>query len=78
MLRLPLLASSPAPDELLFRSLHADPRRSLGSLMTADELAIVASLPQHELRGTAAVADPWNSLSICLRQKTRPCCGWAQ
>lgn len=51
MLRLPLLASSPAPDELLFRSLHADPRRSLGSLMTADELAIVASLPQHELQG---------------------------
>ena len=51
MLRLPLLASSPAPDDLLFRSLHADPRRSLGSLMTADELAIVASLPQHELQG---------------------------
>lgn len=51
MLRLPLLANSPAPDELLFRSLHADPRRSLGSLMTADELAIVASLPQHELQG---------------------------
>ena len=51
MLRLPLLASSPAPDELLFRSLHADPRRNLGSLMTADELAIVASLPQHELQG---------------------------
>lgn len=51
LLRLPMLASSPAPDELLFRSLHADPRRSLGSLMTADELAIVASLPQHELQG---------------------------
>lgn len=51
MLRLPLLASSHAPDDLLFRSLHADPRRSLGSLMTADELAIVASLPQHELQG---------------------------
>ena len=51
LLRLPVLTTSPAPDELLFRSLHADPRRSLGSLMTADELAIVASLPQHELQG---------------------------
>lgn len=51
LLRLPLLADSPAPDELLFHSLHADARHSLGSLMTADELAIVASLPQHELQG---------------------------
>ncbi len=51
LLRLPVLATGPAADELLFRSLHADPRRSLGSLMTADELAIVASLPQHELQG---------------------------
>lgn len=51
LLRLPLLANSPAPDELLFHSLHADTHHSLGSLMTADELAIVASLPQHELQG---------------------------
>lgn len=51
LLRLPLLASSPAPDELLFRSLHTGPHHSLGSLMTTDELAIVASLPQHELQG---------------------------
>lgn len=51
LLRLPLLASPPAPDELLFRSMHAGPNHRLGCLMTADELAIVASLPQHELQG---------------------------
>lgn len=51
LLRLPLLEDNPAPDELLFRSLHADPHHSLGSLITADELAIIASLPQHELQG---------------------------
>lgn len=51
LLRLPVLTNGPSPDELLFRNLHADPHNSLGSLMTADELAIVASLPQHELQG---------------------------
>ena len=37
--------------ELLFHSLHVGPRNSLGSLFTADELAIVASLPERELQG---------------------------
>ena len=51
LLRLPVLADTPPADALLFRSLHTVARNSLGSLMTADELAIVASLPQHELQG---------------------------
>ncbi|MDP3230677.1 MAG: hypothetical protein Q8N13_22255 [Acidovorax sp.] len=51
LLRLPVLAETPPLDGLLFRSLHAGAHNSLGSLMTADELAIVASLPQHELQG---------------------------
>ncbi len=51
LLRLPVLADMPPADALLFRSLHTGARNSLGSLMTADELAIVASLPQHELQG---------------------------
>lgn len=51
LLRLPVLADTPPADALLFRSLHTGARNSLGSLMTADELAIVASLPQHELQG---------------------------
>lgn len=51
LLRLPALATPPSPEALLFRSLHIGPHNSLGSLMTADELAIVASLPQHELQG---------------------------
>lgn len=51
LLRLPVLADTLPPDVLLFRSLHIDAHNSLGSLMTADELAIVASLPQHELQG---------------------------
>lgn len=51
LLRLPVLTDGPSTDELLFRSLHAGPQNSLGSLMTADELALVASLPQHELQG---------------------------
>lgn len=50
-LRLPALSHVPAPDALLFRSLHANPKHQLGSLMTADELAMIASLPQHELLG---------------------------
>lgn len=51
LLRLPSLADMPQPEGLLFHSLHADPRHTLGSLLTADDLAIVASLPQHELQG---------------------------
>ena len=51
LLRLPAITDAPSLDELLFRSLHADSHDNLGSLITADELAIVASLPQHELQG---------------------------
>lgn len=51
LLRLPILNDGLSPDELLFRSLHTGSHNRLGSLMTADELAIVASLPQHELQG---------------------------
>lgn len=51
LLRLPKLAGTFSPEELLFSSLHADARNGVGSLMTAEELAIVASLPQHELQG---------------------------
>jgi len=48
---LPTLAQALPGELLLFRSLHTDARKTLGSLITADELAIVASLPQHELQG---------------------------
>ena len=52
LLRLPMLADNAIQSEtLLFNSLHVNAANSLGSLMTADELAIVASLPQHELQG---------------------------
>ncbi len=51
LLRLPVLVDTPPPNALLFRSLHTGAHNSLGSLMTADELAIIASLPQHELQG---------------------------
>lgn len=51
LLCLPTVADMPAPEQLLFQSLHANEHHRLGSLMTADELAIVASLPQHELQG---------------------------
>lgn len=51
LLRLPVLADTPPANALLFRSLHTGARNSLGSLITADELAIIASLPQHELQG---------------------------
>lgn len=57
LLHLPTLApaQAPSPEALLLHSLHSHtdagtPPR-LGSLMTADELAVVASLPQHELQG---------------------------
>jgi hypothetical protein len=52
VLNLPLMTPSSVPSEdLLFHSLHTGPSRTVGSLLTADELAIVASLPQHELQG---------------------------
>lgn len=51
LLRLPHLESDIASDELLFHSLHCNDQGSLGSLLTADELAIVASLPERELQG---------------------------
>lgn len=50
-LRLPSVADTLHPEALLFHSLHAGRHNALGSLLTADELAIVASLPQHELQG---------------------------
>lgn len=51
LLNLPVLDEAPQPYALLFRSLHAGALNRLGTLMTADELAIIASLPQHEVQG---------------------------
>ncbi len=51
LLRLPTLADTQRPEGLLFHSLYAKSPNTLGSLLTADELAIVAGLPQHELQG---------------------------
>lgn len=51
LLQLPALAKPLQPEGLLFHSLCAGPGGTLGSLLTADELAIVASLPEHELQG---------------------------
>lgn len=52
MLRLPtLISTAQRPEELLFHSLRPGPHNTLGSLLTADELATVASLPQQELQG---------------------------
>ena len=52
LLGLPTLAGfQKHPDGLLFHSLHTGSRNCLGSLLTADELATVAGLPQHELQG---------------------------
>lgn len=51
LLRLPTANQRFDRPDLLFHSLHADSRNSLGSLLTADELAIVASLPQREVKG---------------------------
>ena len=51
LLRLPELGEELPADALLFHSLHTNAQRRLGSLLTADELATVASLPQHELQG---------------------------
>lgn len=39
------------PEDRLFHSLQGGSQNSLGSLLTADELAIIASLPQQELQG---------------------------
>lgn len=49
--RLPSVGNSYSPEEWLFRSLHKNPENRFGSLLTGDELAIVASLPQNELQG---------------------------
>ena len=38
-------------NDLLFHSLYAGKNHSFGSLITADELSLIASLPQHELQG---------------------------
>lgn len=51
LLRLPTAAELPQAEGVLFHSLYAGSHKTLGSLLTADELAIVASLPQHELQG---------------------------
>lgn len=51
LLQLPMLDDPPSAGALLFRSLHLGAHRRVGSLLTADELAVVASLPQHELQG---------------------------
>lgn len=52
LLQLPSLEIQPQDaQELLFHSLHLAPPNRLGSLFTADELAIVASLPERELQG---------------------------
>lgn len=51
-LHLPMLARSLDPHAALFHSLGEGARpNSLGSLLTADELALVAGLPRHELPG---------------------------
>lgn len=50
-LRLPKITPQVSAQELLFHSLEKGAHGTLGSLLTADELAIVASLPQRELQG---------------------------
>lgn len=50
-LRLPAVTEPLEPEGLLFHSLHAGANHALGSLLTTDEFAIVASLPQRELQG---------------------------
>jgi hypothetical protein len=50
-LRLPVMASPHPPEALLFHSLQGGSHGRLGSLLTADELAIIANLPQQELQG---------------------------
>ena len=48
---LPKITPQVSAQELLFHSLEKGAHGTLGSLLTADELAIVASLPQRELQG---------------------------
>lgn len=50
-LHLPSVADSMKNDALLFHSLYVNSSNAMGSLLTADELAVVASLPQRELQG---------------------------
>lgn len=50
-LRLPAISNASASAEWLFRSLHKNGENRFGSLLTGDELAILASLPQNELQG---------------------------
>ena len=51
LLGFPVLQEDSSPNALLFHSLLVGSGDRLGTLMTADELAIVASLPQHEVPG---------------------------
>ena len=44
-------AELPNPADLLFHSFYLSHDQRLGSLLTADELAIIAGLPQHEIQG---------------------------
>lgn len=50
-LGLPSVTTTALKNDLLFHSLLDDRRTGLGSLLTADELAVVAGLPHHELQG---------------------------
>ncbi len=50
-LALPHIDPSKLPRNSLFHSLHQNSKHNTGSLLTSDELAVVASLPQHELQG---------------------------
>lgn len=52
LLQLPQPAELPLPmRDMLFHNLYGTPKNGMGSLLTADELATVASLPQRELQG---------------------------
>lgn len=51
LLALPTTDVSVTPSELLFHSLLKNEKNGMGSIVTAEELAIIASLPQHELQG---------------------------
>ncbi|WP_417534324.1 helicase HerA domain-containing protein [Marinobacterium stanieri] len=51
MLSFPQAQGNYSSDELIFRSLSIDSNDRFSSLLTGDELAIVASLPQQELQG---------------------------
>lgn len=51
MLNFPKVEGRYEVDDLIFRSLSVDSNARFGSLLTGDELAIVASLPQQELQG---------------------------